>query len=156
MNRLVDSFPKSLWSMNNMFPIYGFLYTIIAVGLSTYLIVFNLNTIVTSISDIYDSRKRHLIRAMKADSAPSWKRLGEQFEVFRPRHERLEPSEWYVPLYALTHPWVLLGLPWPRRNSDDAKLGSDEKAGSSTRRTWRLFGREKVKPPEREEEGWVM
>lgn len=47
---------------------------------------------------------------MKSDSRPTWKNRGERFEVFRPKHENPEPSEWYVALYAVLNPALILGL----------------------------------------------
>lgn len=47
---------------------------------------------------------------MKSDSRQAWNNRGHRFEVFRPKHENPEPSEWYVALYALLNPALVLGL----------------------------------------------
>lgn len=53
---------------------------------------------------------------MKSDSRQAWNKRGHRFEVFRPKHENPEPSEWYVALYALLNPALVLGV---RRRSGE-------------------------------------
>lgn len=153
---------KSLWSINDSFPRTPLVYTIIIVALATYLIMFNINTLVVLAGRTYAAHKRTLVRAMKHDRGAHstvWRERGRRFEVFRPHaqhHERLQPSEWLVPLYAALHPLVAVG--WTGRARED---------GEETARWWswlRLRGRgtdrEKggARGPKaaRTDEGWVL
>lgn len=86
------------------------IYVIIIVALLTYFIMFNINSLAQGFGQVYDIKKKNVVRAMKRDRKETWKLRGERFEVFRPKHEDPEPSEWYIPLYALMHPIAILGL----------------------------------------------
>ena len=85
------------------------IYVIIIVALATYFVMFNINSLSQGFSRVYEVKKKHVVRAMKYDRNGAWKRRGQRFEVFRPKHENPEPSEWYIPLYALLHPMAVLG-----------------------------------------------
>lgn len=136
------------------------IYVIIIVALLTYLTMFNINSLAEGFGRVYDIRKRRIVLAMKNDRIESWKLRGQRFEVFRPKHENPEPSEWYIPLYALTHPLAALG--WghndaaaaPKVASHTEKLSWSRKAsGIST-----LFQRrkQKVEEPEEPDQPWVI
>ena len=111
------SFCTSLWSVNVMFSTNALLATVILVGCSTYFLVLNINTIVRTTSSVYERQKRPVITAMKGDQAERWKTRAKRFEVFRPKHKRVRPSEWLVLLYLLRKPWVIFGL-----SRDDLKV----------------------------------
>ncbi|KAL9120721.1 MAG: hypothetical protein Q9187_002719 [Circinaria calcarea] len=142
------SFCTSLWSVNSLFSTTALIYTITTVGTATYLIVLNINTLVQSFSRLYQARKSNLVNAMKTDPEELWKLRGQRFEIFRPRHENPQPSEWYMLLYAMLHPWVLLGF----------KTGGERNGGGGKRHlTWRIwpFGKA-TKEPEERDEAWVI
>lgn len=86
------------------------IYVIIIVALATYFVMFNINSLSQGFSRVYEVKKKHVVRAMKHDRNGAWMRRGQRFEVFRPKHENPEPSEWYIPLYALLHPLAVLGV----------------------------------------------
>lgn len=86
------------------------IYVIIIVALVTYIVMFNINSLSQGFSRVYEVKKKHVVRAMKHDRNGAWKRRGQLFEVFRPKHENPEPSEWYIPLYALLHPMAIFGI----------------------------------------------
>ena len=86
------------------------IYVIIIVALVTYFVMFNINSLSQGFSRVYEVKKKHVVRAMKHDRKGAWKRRGQRFEVFRPKHENPEPSEWYIPLYALLHPMAIFGI----------------------------------------------
>ena len=116
--------------------------------------MFNVNSIVHVSSRVYDSRKKTVVEAMKTDSKEAWRKRGRRFEVFRPKHENPEPSEWYITLYTLLRPAVLLGLSG-RASPDAFRPG----AGSySLRALGDVFRKRPQKPtePEPPEEGWVL
>lgn len=100
---------QSLWSINDKFPASSLLVVILLVAFTTYLTIFNLSSLVSIFSHLYASKKRHVVTQMKSDSRPAWKNRAERFEVFRPKHENPEPSEWYVALYAVLNPALVLG-----------------------------------------------
>ena len=69
---------------------------------------------------------------MKIDEQEVWKARGARFEVFRPKAEQVRPSEWWVPIYAVGHPWILWG-----KRSRPGWLGGGNKA---EKRRGRWFG----------------
>ncbi|KAL9102390.1 MAG: hypothetical protein Q9163_002456 [Psora crenata] len=104
------AFITSLWSINDKFSTSALIYVILIVALATYLVMFNINSLVQGLGRLYNMQKTRLVHAMKNDRKDLWKLRGQRFEVFRPKHENPEPSEWYIPLYALMHPGVILGV----------------------------------------------
>jgi hypothetical protein len=98
------AFCTSLWSINNdLFALTTLIYVIIIVALATYLVVFNLNSIVYLSGTVYNAQKSNLLSRMKSDSSTYWKSRGEEFEAFsfKPRSEVVKPSEWLVGFYFL-------------------------------------------------------
>lgn len=118
--------------------------------------MFNINSLAQLFSEIYSTKKKHVVRAMKRDRKQLWKVRGQRFEAFRPKYENTEPSEWYVPLYAMFHPAAVLGFSWGKNNAASSTDASDEKASGSGAIA-RLFGRQKQKVEEPEEpQPWVI
>ncbi|KAL8648668.1 MAG: hypothetical protein Q9210_004849 [Variospora velana] len=152
------SFCTSLWSMNDMFSTQSLIAVIIIVALLTYTTVLNINSIVTSISCLYDRKKRRVVNAMKKDERDEWKTCGQRFESFRPKHENPKPSEWYVTLYAVLNPAAVLGLSqWSKREITATRPGDELPV------RWfgipnRLWRRQKDKPQshEQQDEAWVF
>ncbi|KAL8860853.1 MAG: hypothetical protein Q9178_002883 [Gyalolechia marmorata] len=153
------SFCTSLWSVNDMFSMNSLIVVIIIVALLTYTTVLNINSIVTSVGLLYDTKKRRVVNAMKRDSRDSWKHCGQRFESFRPKHENPKPSEWYITLYALLNPLAVLGLPQRKRPLNH--LGQPESESSIwffgiPNRIWRRRTDpppEEVEPPD---DAWVV
>ncbi|MCJ1390302.1 hypothetical protein MMC18_003160 [Xylographa bjoerkii] len=150
------SFCTSLFSTTQ--PSNALLPTILSVGIATYIVVLNINTIVHSSHALYNSQKRHLIRAMKADDAAPWRERGKRFEIFKPKHESVRPSEWYLPLYALLRIGSMTRV-WRstrgRRPPSRAAARVHTKTAKEER-TWWAFRRQKPKQTSREDEGWVI
>lgn len=107
--------------------------------------MFNINSLAQGFGRVYDMKKKQLIRAMKSDRSETWKTRGQRFEVFRPKYENPEPSEWYIPLYAALHPAVALGLSNRRTTSQVESNGG-------------FFRRRKSKTTQVElpDEAWVL
>jgi len=84
-----------------MFSTTTFIYTIIVVGLSTYLIVFNLNNLVIQGAKSYQLLRDQLVKEMKEakDKKDFWSTKGKKFDVFRPQHEKAHPSEWWIMVF---------------------------------------------------------
>ena len=135
------------------------IYVVIIVALVTYLIMFNINSLAQGFGQVYNNKKRYIVRAMKRDRNEAWKLRGQRFEVFRPKHESPEPSEWYVPFYALLHPAVALGLgdgeglPDSRPTTKTTEPSKKSKGGMATifRRRKRRTEEEKVN-----DQPWVI
>jgi len=96
---------------------------------------------------------------MKADDAAPWRERGKRFEIFKPKHESVRPSEWYLPLYAVLRIGKL-GRVWRRgmggrRAVDGAAGRAQTETAMEERRWWSL---RRAKPPQaaREDEGWVL
>jgi len=145
-----------MWSINDKFSSTALIITIILVAAMTYLSMFNVNNMVRWWSTLYGNRKKDVVSAMKADQHEAWKQRGKRFEVFRPKHENPEPSDWYITLYTLLRPAVLLGL--DRR--DDRNDPPAETAYSTFSWTTlkHVFRKRRPKPeaPGRSDEGWVL
>ena len=106
--------------------------------------MFNINSLVQGFGRVYDNKKKHIVRAMKCDHNEAWKQRGQRFEVFRPRHDRPEPSEWYIPFYALLHPAVAIGLARREGSSDSRPTTKSENASKMSKGGLaRLFRRRK-------------
>lgn len=139
-------------------PSTGLLPTILSVGIATYLIVLNINTLVQSSHTLYNSQKRRLVSAMKADNAAYWRKRGKRFDVFKAKHESIGPSEWYLPLYAVLRIGQLRHL-WRRKSTRTSPTGASRVTQSDTARHerpwWSLRKDRSVEAPW-EDEGWVM
>lgn len=140
-----------------MFSSNSLIAVIIVVALLTYTIVLNINSIVHSVSILYDTKKRRVINAMKRDERESWKHCGQRFESFRPKHENPKPSEWYVMLYALLNPTAVLGLPRRSQYSgpDDAPDAKPPARFFGIPSIWRRR-KAQVKDSELRDEPWVL
>ena len=125
--------------------------------------MFNVNSLVHLCGSLYDSKKKNIVGAMKVDGDDKWKQRGKRFEVFRPKHEHPEPSEWYISLYSFLRPLAILGIGFDSNNdslaarNDDLSNG-DRQSPFRLARISELFRRRRTKPeePERPEEGWVL
>ena len=136
------------------------IYVVIIVALLTYLTMFNINSLVHGFGRIYDNKKKFIVRAMKCDHNEAWKQRGQRFEVFRPKHESPEPSEWYIPFYALLHPAVIVGLSRREGSSDrHSTTKSDILSEPSKGSLARLFRKRKRRTKEELElydQPWVI
>jgi hypothetical protein len=75
----------------------------VAVGLLTYIIVFNLNHIVKAGKEHYQHLKSNTIERMRADKRKSWKETGDLFNRHKPKinTDKPKPSEWWVLVYQI-------------------------------------------------------
>lgn len=141
-----------------MFSSDALIAVIIVVALLTYTTVLNINSIVHSVSILYDTKKRRVINAMKRDERESWRYCGQQFESFRPKHENPKPSEWYITLYALFNPAAVLGIPRRSKYSgpgDDPNEKPPAKFFGIPNGIWRRR-KAQAKDPELPDEPWVL
>ena len=91
---------QSVWSVNNaIFSLKALVIVSILVGISTYLLVFNLNNVVEFCSRVYSKRKLLLIELMQKDLDKEWKETGQKFTSFQPKQEKRKPSEWMLVLF---------------------------------------------------------
>ena len=119
--------------------------------------MFNVNNFVQFCGSIYDAKKKGVVRAMKADTNERWKQRGRRFEVFRPKHDHPEPSEWYITFYSLLRPAALLGI--SRTDGQALYTGTGSRQSSFgltgiSNLLWRR--RHKPEEPEVPDEGWVL
>ena len=135
------------------------IYVVIIVALVTYFIMFNINSLAQGFGRVYDSKKKYIVRAMKRDHNEAWKQRGQRFEVFRPKHDSPEPSEWYIPFYALLHPAVAVGLARREGSSDSHPTNKSEKSSELSMGSFaRLFRRRKRRTEEEvvNDQPWVI
>lgn len=93
---------QSVWSVNNtIFSLKALVIVAVLVGLTTYLLVFNLNNIVEFCGQVYSKRKLMLVEKMQKDPDKRWKEEGQKFTVFQPKQENRKPSEWMLALFVL-------------------------------------------------------
>lgn len=141
-----------------MFSMNSLIAVIVIVAFLTYTTVLNINSIVTTVGLLYDTKKRRVVNAMKRDSRDSWKHCGQRFESFRPKHENPKPSEWYITLYALLNPMAVLGLPQRKTyvsREDQPKGKSTERFFGIPTRIWRRR-MDQAEETEQPEEAWVV
>ena len=135
------------------------IYVVIIVALVTYFIMFNINSLAQGFGHVYDNKKRYIVRAMKRDRNEGWKQRGQRFEVFRPKHDSPEPSEWYIPLYVLLHPAVAIGLGSREGRSDSRPTSKTEIVSEPSKSgIARLLRRRKRRTTEEEvnDQPWVI
>jgi hypothetical protein len=90
------AFCAGLWSINNSYSIPHFIITTTVIALTNYLLVANLEAVVTFCTSLYRSARGPIIRRMQLDSKGKWSKRGIDFSSFRPEREKVEPSEWYI------------------------------------------------------------
>jgi hypothetical protein len=84
---------QSLWATTSTFGFHNLIGVMIAIGVATYIIAFNLRRI----SELYQSRRRKLVNSMINDS--NWRELGEGLKKSWSDNDSLGPSEWWVFIY---------------------------------------------------------
>jgi hypothetical protein len=89
------AFCAGLWSINNSYSIPHFIITT-AIALTNYLLVANLEAVVTFCTSLYRSARGPVIDRMQVDSEEKWSKKGIAFSSFRPEREKVEPLEWYI------------------------------------------------------------
>lgn len=144
--------------MNDKFSTHAFVIVIIIAASTTYITMFNINSIVGAVSRIYEIKKRNIVKAMKSDRDEIWRQRGQRFEIFRPKHENPRPSEWYITFYAILNPWGSTGFR-RRKEIQEQEIGDIKKALQPPRYLWlsNLFPRRpKPKDSERDDNGWVL
>jgi len=93
---------KSIWSVNNtLFSLKALTIVSILVGLGTYVIVFNIDNLVGFSSRVYSRHKLKLVEQMKNHPDKRWSEHGKRFGIFRPKQERIKPTEWMIALFIL-------------------------------------------------------
>ena len=141
-----------------MFSTKSLIAVIVIVALSTYTTVLNINSIVASVSSIYNIKKRRVVSAMKKDERDHWKHCGQRFESFQPRHENPKPSEWYITLYTMFNPAAVLGLSQRSRREVTATKPGDELPArwfGVPNRLWRRR-KDQSKEGDQPDEAWVF
>jgi hypothetical protein len=102
---------KSVWSVSNaLFSLTSLIIVSCSVALSTYLTVFNLDTLVHFYQDTYRQIVERTISSMKSDRNETWRARAKAFEKFStPRRVENKPSDWRLVQYALKKVF------WPAR-----------------------------------------
>lgn len=93
---------QSIWSISDsIFSLTSLAIVAVLIPCGTYFVVFNLNNIVRIYGTTYKQYKRRLVSQMKEDADTKWNEQGKLFETFRPRAERVEPSDWMIGFFVL-------------------------------------------------------
>lgn len=108
------AFCASIWAIPNILDsktTRSFAVTAITVGIATYAVVLNLDTIASKVKKHYDKQKRKVIQQMQVESQQDWRKIGERFQEFKPSMENKVPSEWWIVVFAIRRfPWYMGGL----------------------------------------------
>lgn len=81
-----------MWSVNHVPSRQTFACVVVAVASATYLVVFNLQSIVALARRAYDGYRRMIVKQMKTDTDPTWTETAPNFEQFQAKHERMIPT----------------------------------------------------------------
>ena len=123
----------SLWSINDMFSLNSLAIVTPLVGLSTYIIVFNIDSIVFAFHYCRRALSANAIAAMELDSSEAWRKRGTAFAKCQTRSRTGEkPSDWRLVQYALVRPWHLRGK---REGMESGNIQDVEKPGLSAQST---------------------
>jgi hypothetical protein len=76
----------------------------IALGASTYTVVFNLNNLTRAVYRQYEAAKKPWIKRMKDEHDQAWSTRAERYNGFKIKRFDTSPSEWLVIWYILTWP----------------------------------------------------
>ncbi len=91
-----------MWSISDsIFSLSSLAIVAVLIPCGTYFVVFNLNNLVRISGTTYKKYKRKLVSQMKRDEDIRWSEQGKRFETFRPRAERVEPSDWMIGFFIL-------------------------------------------------------
>jgi hypothetical protein len=115
---------------NTIFSLKALVIVAILVGLSTYILVFNLNNVVEFCGQVYSKRKLKIIEQMNKDLDSRWKEQGQRFTIFQPKHERHKPSEWMLGLFLLHRIFGGFHLTRPFSRNEEQKTVQSDKKGS--------------------------
>jgi hypothetical protein len=106
----------------------------VAIGLLTYLVVFNLNLLVSYSKTYYSSLKINVISSMQADSRKLCGERGELFHNYRSWEtaDQSEPSEWWILVYLLQRALDVLSF----RREEASEKGPEKSKGKWYTRLW--------------------
>jgi hypothetical protein len=91
-----------MWSISNAnFSLTSLAIVAVLIPCGTYFVVFNLNNFVRISGTTYKKYRRRIVSQMKEDKDIRWSEQGKRFETFRPRAERVEPSDWMIGFFIL-------------------------------------------------------
>ncbi|EPE25312.1 hypothetical protein GLAREA_01224 [Glarea lozoyensis ATCC 20868] len=130
------AFCAALWAIPNITEAATrtpFIVTAFFVGLATYFIVFNLDSLVTFVLKSYSRFRKGAIKQMTRDSKNSppndkWQKRAQGFNRFESDRGETRPSEWYILWYTLLY---LFHRSISVEN-DDGSGYSSETSGSET------------------------
>jgi len=99
---------KALWAIPNITESTTrnpFIIAAILIAFVTYMVVFNLNALAAFGWATYRGFRRKCIQNMTQQE--KWEKLGVRFNRFEPDRGSDKPSEWYILLYCIVHPFRL-------------------------------------------------
>ncbi|KAK2774914.1 hypothetical protein FQN53_003390 [Emmonsiellopsis sp. PD_33] len=103
-------FCAALWSINEKYSVPNFAIVTVVIGLTTYILVSNLNNAVHFAKRTFRKVKTPVVDRMKHDPDKIWSDRATRFAAFRPEREKVEPSLWYIPQYMFIETLRKLGL----------------------------------------------
>jgi hypothetical protein len=107
-----------------------FIIAAVLVGSVTYFIVFNLDALVSFGWTTYSGFRQRCIEQMAEDGTHSkWQKRARDYSRFEPDRGRIKPSEWYILVYCLLHPF--------RRSLERKETENEGERCSSSRPSYR-------------------
>jgi hypothetical protein len=124
--------PQALWAIPNITEASTrtpFIIAAALIGFVTYMIVFNLNSLVSFGWATYSGLRDHSIQQMKQNysAEQKWGKLGRDFKRFEPKHGNTKPSDWYILLYYILHPLALFKKSAPSAIASEETSEKDAK-----------------------------
>lgn len=103
---------QSLWSTTDTFGFINLACVMVAVALATYILVFNLNSLVKASQTRYLIFKCNVVDQMMNDPRASWMETGIKFDRYKPRNmpKESKPSEWWVLVYQALKVFRSIGM----------------------------------------------
>jgi hypothetical protein len=120
------AFCAAIWSINQSYSFLHFGITTVAIALTTYLMVANLEIVVTAAKSLYSLVKHPIVTRMMDDPQEKWASRGTAFFSFRPEREKAEPSGWYVLWFAIVEILRKLGILKPKAGQESITATSDQ------------------------------
>jgi hypothetical protein len=128
-NHIINQY-QALWAIPNITETATrtpFIVTAFLVGLATYFIVFNLDSLVTFGLKYYSRFRKGAIKQMTRDSKNSppddkWQKRAQGFNRFEPDRGETRPSEWFILWYTLLY---LFGRSISVGDDDGSSYGSE-------------------------------
>jgi hypothetical protein len=108
----------------------------VIVAMATYIIVFNLNSMVKSAQTRYLRFKGNIVEEMVRDKHTPWVETGHRFNGYKPRNTPKEshPSEWWILAYQTRKIFRTPSFSWNNSSNEEGSMSGKVVDGNTSRR----------------------